>query len=281
MTRGRSPVMQRRRLAAELQRLRGISGKTLEEVADYLECSPAKISRIENNLVAVRIQDARELLDLYEVVGERREALLNMVREARRKGWWSSFAGILDESTENLLSLEEDAVRICVYDNSAVSPLLQTPDYTRAFLRSWTDLEADIVERRTELFQQRQQILADPDGPRLNIVLDEAALRRPVGDPDVMRGQFDRLVSESDREHLELRVMPFTEGPYQAMGFPFQIFEFIGDPRVVYSELFTGGRMIEKAEEVGPYLSAFDQVWARASEPTQTRDFLKTLQGTS
>ncbi len=279
MTQGRSPVMQRRRLAAELQRLRGISGKTLEEVAEHLECSPAKISRIENNLVAVRIQDARELLDLYEVEDERRESLLTMVREARQKGWWSSFSGILDESTENLLSLEEDATRICVYDNSAVTPLLQTPDYTRAFLRSWTDLETDVLERRTELFQQRQHILARAEGSQLDIVLDEAALRRPVGDPEVMRRQLDRLIAESDRERLELRVMPFAEGPYQAMGFPFQIFEFISDPRVVYTELFTGGRMIETAEEVGPYLSAFDQVWARALDPAQTRDFLKTLLG--
>lgn len=271
--------MQRRRLAAELQRLRGASGKTLEEVADYLECSPAKISRIEHNLVAVRIQDARELLDLYEVAGERREALLNMVREARRKGWWSSFAGFVDESTENLLSLEEDAAKICVYDNSVVTPLLQTPGYTRAFLRSWIDLEADVIERRIELFQRRQQLVTDADGPQLNIVLDEAALRRHVGDPATMKQQLDRLIGESDRERMELRIMPFAEGPYQAMAFPFQIFEFIGDPRVVYTELFTGGRMTETAEEVGPYMSAFDQVWARAWEPAQTRDFLKTMVG--
>ena len=234
--------MQRRRLAAELRRLRGISSKTLEEVADHLECSPAKISRIENYHVAVRIQDARELLDLYDVAGDDREALLQMVRAARRKGWWSPFGDILDEGTENLLSLEEDAAAIRIYDNSVVSPLLQTADYTRVFLRSWTDHGAD-VERRTELFQKRQHILGTDDAPQLSVVLDEAALRRPVGGPGVMRDQLHKIVAECDRPFMEVRVIPFAKGPYQAMGFPFQIFEFTGDPRVVYVEMFEGGRL--------------------------------------
>src|SRR6202453_4917178 len=80
---GRSPLMRRRRLAAELHRLRAASHRTLEEVADHLECSPAKVSRIENGQVAVRIQDARELLDLYGVDEEQRELLLQLVRQAR------------------------------------------------------------------------------------------------------------------------------------------------------------------------------------------------------
>ena len=268
-------MMQRRRLAAELRRLRGISSKTLEEVADHLECSPAKISRIENNQVALRIQDARELLDLYRVTADDRETLLQMVRAARRKGWWSPFGDLLDESMENLLSLEEDAAAIRIYNNSVVSPLLQTADYTRVFLQSWTDHEADI-ERRTELFQERQHILSN-DAPLMSIVLDEAALRRPVGGPDVMRGQLNRIVAECDRPLVEVRVIPFTKGPYQAMGFPFQIFEFTNDPRVVYVEMFEGGRMIETADEVGRYVAAFDQVWARAWDPARSRDFLKEL----
>src|SRR5580692_9685073 len=94
---GRSPLMRRRRLAAELRRLRVAARLTLEEVADHLECSPAKISRIENGQVAVRIQDARELLELYDVNDEQCQPLLAMVRQARGKGWWSDYADLLDE----------------------------------------------------------------------------------------------------------------------------------------------------------------------------------------
>ncbi len=270
--------MQRRRLAAELQRLRGASGRTLEEVAERLECSPAKISRIENNLVAVRIQDARELLDFYRVSGERREELLTMVREARRKGWWSAYSAVMDESTENLLSLEEDAVRVSIYDERAVSPLLQTPDYARAQLTAADELDSAAIERRVELLAERQRIATGPDGPQLAIVLDEAPLRRYAGGTAIMAGQLDRLIHASDQNKLELRVMPFSRGPSNAQGFPAQIFEFAADPRVVYTEQFGGGgRMIEAAEEVGLYLSAFEQLWARALTPSATRDFLKAL----
>ncbi|MFC0037132.1 helix-turn-helix domain-containing protein [Actinomadura rayongensis] len=280
MTRGRSPVLQRRRLAAELQRLRGVSGKTLEEVADHLECSPAKVSRIENNLVAVRIQDARELLDLYGVVGDRRDTLLGMVRAARSKGWWAPYGDVLDESTENLLSLEEEAAAILVYDNSVVSPLLQTPEYTRSYLRSWTDHDLSTVDRRAELFQERQRVLVGADGPRLSVVLDEAVLRRPVGGGAVMREQLHALAAVAEHSGWDLRVIPFEAGPYQAMGFPFQIFEFRADPRVVHTEMFDGGRVLETAEEVGRYLTAFDQVRASAWEPGRSRDFLLELSET-
>lgn len=128
-TGGRSPLMRRRRLAAELHRLRVASHLTLEEVADHLECSPAKVSRIENGQVAVRIQDARELLELYEVGEEQREPLLQMVRQARGKGWWSEYADVLDESGQTLLSLEDEASSILVYEANFVTALLQTRRY--------------------------------------------------------------------------------------------------------------------------------------------------------
>ncbi|GLZ12587.1 transcriptional regulator [Actinomadura sp. NBRC 104425] len=270
--------MQRRRLAAELHRLRGASGKTLEDVAAHLECSPAKISRIENNQVAVRIQDARELLDLYGVTGDRREELLQMVRQARVKGWWAGYADLLDEATETLLSLEEEAVAIRLYENGVVPPLLQTADYARCCLQSWTDLPLDVVRRRVELCMDRQRILDRADPPELTVVLDEAALRRRVDSGEVMRAQLERLIDDSARPSVTLLVLPFTAGPHQAMGFPFRVFEFNGeDPKVAYAEVLDRGHPIESAEEVGRYSAAFQQVQALALPPKESRRFLHEL----
>ncbi|WP_281286549.1 helix-turn-helix domain-containing protein [Herbidospora galbida] len=280
MARGRSPVTQRRRLAAELHRLRTASHRTIEEVAEHLECSSAKISRIENNQVAVRIQDARELLDLYGVQGSRREELLEVVREARKKGWWSRYSDLLEEGAETRLSLEEEAARVLIYENSLVTPLLQTPGYARHCLLTRTDATLEIVQRYVDLRMERQRILDDPTGPQLTVVLDEAALRRTVGGPDVMDEQVRRLLSDADRDDITLLVLPFSAGPHQAMGFPFSIFEFEGeDPRVVYIEMLERGHVIENAGEVGRYLAAFEQVRARALDTAPSRRFIENLIG--
>jgi len=270
--------MRRRRLAAELHRLRAASHLTLEEVADHLECSPAKISRIENGQVAVRIQDARELLDLYDVDEEQRQALLQMVRQARGKGWWSDYADVLDESGQTLLSLEDEASSILAYETNLVAALLQSRRYAWELVSSRTDSKLDLVQRTVDLRMARQRILERPNAPKLSVVLDEASLRRAVGTRDVMREQYERLIDAAGQPNLGLRVLPFDVGAHQAMGFPFQIFEFIDDdPRLVYVELLSGGQVLESAEEVGRYQAAFNQVHERALPPEESRNFLGEL----
>jgi transcriptional regulator with XRE-family HTH domain len=270
--------MRRRRLAAELHRLRTASHLTLEEVASHLECSPAKVSRIENGQVAVRIQDARELLDLYDVDGERSTALLQMVRLARGKGWWAAYADLLDESAQTRLSLEDEASAILVYETNLVTALLQTRRYAWEVLSSRTDSKLDLVQRKVDLQMARQQILDRPNAPRLIVVLDEASLRRAVNVPDVMREQYERLSAAAGHADISLRVLPFDAGANQAMGFPFQIFEFIDDdPHLVYVELLNRGEIFESAEEVGRYRSAFNQVRESSLPEEESRDLLAKL----
>jgi transcriptional regulator with XRE-family HTH domain len=270
--------MRRRRLAAELHRLRAASHLTLEEVADHLECSPAKVSRIENGQVAVRIQDARELLDLYDVGEQRREPLLQMVRQARGKGWWSEYADLLDEGGQTLLSLEDEASTILIYETNLIAALLQTRRYAWELLSSRTDLPLDLVQRAVDLRMARQQILDRPNAPRLNVVLDEASLRRAVSSRDVMYEQYDLLVDTAARPDISLRVLLFGAGAHQAMGFPFQIFEFADDdPHLVSVELLSRREIFESAEEVGRYRAAFNQVCERALSPEESRNFVVNL----
>jgi transcriptional regulator with XRE-family HTH domain len=270
--------MRRRRLASELHRLRAASHLTLEEVAGHLECSPAKVSRIENGQVAVRIQDARELLDLYDVDDEQRTTLLQMVRLARGKGWWVSYADLLDESAQTRLSLEDEASTILVYETNLITPLLQTRRYAWEVLSSRADLKLDIVQRRVDLQMARQQILDRPNAPRLNVVLDEASLRRAISVPGIMREQYERLAFASGQAGISLRVLPFDAGANQAMGFPFQIFEFIDDdPHLVYVELLNRGEIFESAEEVGRYQAAFNQVRECSLSEEESRNLLDTL----
>ena len=275
---GRSPLMRRRRLAAAFHRLRMESRRTLEEVAAHLECSPAKVSRIETGQVAIRIQDARDLLDLYQVAEEQRAALLEMVRQARGKGWWSGYADLLDEGTQTLLSLEDEASAILIYETNLVPALLQTTQYAWELLATRSDSRLDLVQRRADLRMARQRILGRPAAPLLTVVLDEASLRRPVGSREVMREQCEYLMTADERLPVSVRVLPFSAGAHQAMGFSFQIFEFAGDePHLVYVELLNGGQILEAAEEVGRYRAAFNQVHKRALPPDETGQFLGEL----
>jgi transcriptional regulator with XRE-family HTH domain len=270
--------MRRRRLAAELHRLRTTSHRTLEEVAAHLECSPAKISRIENGQVAIRIQDARDLLDLYDVDDDRRALLLQMVRQARGKGWWSGYADLLDEGTQTLLSLEDEASAILIFETSMVTPLLQTRRYAWELLASRADAQLDMVQRRTDLSMARQQILSRPDAPLLTVVLDEASLRRAVGSRDVMREQCEILAIADEHLGISVHVLPFSAGAHQAMGFPFQLFEFASDePNLVYVELLSSGQVLESAEETGRYRAAFNQVHDHALPLEESRGFLEDL----
>jgi transcriptional regulator with XRE-family HTH domain len=270
--------VRRRRLAAELQRLRTASHRTLEEVADYLECSPAKVSRLENGQVAVRIQDARDLLDLYGIDGERREALLQMVRQARSKGWWSSYADLLGEGSQTLLSLEDEASAIFIYETSTIPALLQTRGYAWEMLSARNDVPLEVIQRMLELRMERQHILERPDAPRLDVVLDESSLRRTVGASDVMAEQYRRLLTVADQSDIGLRVLPFGAGSHQAMGFPFHIFEFAGDdPHIVFVELLSSSQFFDSAEEVGRYRAAFNQVSDRAMGRADSRRFIENL----
>lgn len=269
--------MRRRRLASELQRLRLARGYNLEEAAAHLECSPAKVSRIENGQVAVRIQDARELLDFYEVPDDRREELLQMVRQARGRGWWSDYADVLDPGADTLLSLEDEASAISVYETNLVTALLQTRRYAFEMISARADRRPADVERRAELRMRRQEVLVRDAAPDLFVVLDEACLRRELGGGDVMREQYERLAAAADRPNVHLRILPFTAGPHQAMGFGFHIFEFAGDPSIIHIELLDAADFLETAEEAGRYRAAFDQAYARALTLEQSRSMLAEL----
>jgi transcriptional regulator with XRE-family HTH domain len=270
--------MQRRRLATQLQRLRHACGLTLEEVAHHLECSPAKVSRIENGQVAVRIQDARDLLDLYGVQGEDREAILRTVRQARSKGWWVRYADIIEEGTETLLSLEEEATEILIYETNQISVLLQCREYAKERSNSWTDLSADLRDLKADLSMDRRRALNDDSLPKLNVILDEATLRRAVGGPDVMREQYKHLLSQMDRPGTSVQVLPFSAGSHMAMGLPFCIFNFTGDdPSIAYVEMLHRGEFLQNNAQVHRYEVAFKQAHAQARSPEKSREFIEKL----
>jgi transcriptional regulator with XRE-family HTH domain len=267
-----SPVVSRRRLAAELRRLRSVGGHTLETVAEHLECSPAKISRIESGQVGARVQDVREMLDFYGVGGADRDELLALVRQAKQPAWWNRYSSVVPDSLQTLIGLEVEASTISTFENYAVPGLLQTADYARELLSTRADLPSEDIDAIITVRTRRQELLNRPEPPAYTAVLDESILRRPVGDATVMDQQYAKLIDLAGRPKVTLQVLPFAAGAKIGGSYVYVIlgFESLAEPKVVYTETMTEPHYLNKAEEVGRYVATFDAFRSYALDPAES-----------
>ena len=277
MTERRSPTVRRRRLGFELRRLRERAGVTIEYVADQLECSTSKISRIETGQTSATPRDVRDMLELYQVSEAVAEELVQIAREARQKGWWHPYSTVL---TSAFVGLEAEAESVRAYEQQVIPGLLQTEEYARAMIRAARpDIGSDEVERRVHVRMQRQSLLAESDSVDLWVVLDEAVLSRPIGGDSVMRRQLDRLVEVAGLPRVTLQVLPFEAGAHAGMDGTFTILNFSGqaDTNVVFVENATGGLFLEKREELRKYQTIFDHIRAAALRPEESVSLIASL----
>ena len=211
-----------------------------------------------------RPADLRKLLDLYEVADEGyRNQLATLARQGNERGWWQKYAGQIISEYADLIGLEEEARVIRTYEQELVPGLLQTPEYARAVIRAgWPASTARQIDQWVEIRMERQEVLvrSDPPPPRLQVVLSEAVLRRPVGGREVMRGQLEYLMRPRDRANVTVQVLPFDVGIHPAMAGPFTMMTF-PDPTdlgVVNVENATGALFLEEPGE----LRVYDEIWS-------------------
>ncbi len=276
-----SPSARSRRLAAELLRLRELSGLSREQVAERLGWSVSKLWRVETARSRAHHGDVADILDIYEITGERREALTKLAREARRRGWWHSYADVLAEGFDTYVDLEAEASAIRTYESQLVPGLLQTVDYARAVLTAaWVSTEPEEIDRRVAVRTRRQELAASRDEPlQLWAILDEAVLRRVVGDRQVMHGQLRRLAQAARRTSVTLQVLPFSVGAHIAMLGTFVLLSFPepGDPDVVYLETDTSSLYLEETQEISRYGEIFDHLRATALSPRESVAFIEAV----
>jgi transcriptional regulator with XRE-family HTH domain len=267
MASAQSPTVRRRRLALELRRLREAERLTCEEVAERLECSASKISRVETGRVSVSPRDVRDMLEIYGIPEDQRESLVQLARDSRQKGWWHAYSDTIQPQFATYLGLESAASEIRIYEVSLIPAMLQTEEYARTVIGAGMVNSAyEDVERRVELLMVRQPALTRADPPKLWAVLDEAALRRRVGGAGLMRLQLEYLLELASLPSVALQVIPFGGGAHPAMGRPFVILVFPErvDPDVVYLEDLTSALWVEDVDEVDRYNVFFNHLRATA-----------------
>jgi transcriptional regulator with XRE-family HTH domain len=272
-----SPLVQRRRVGMQLRYLRDAAGLTIEQVANALECSESKISRIETGQVRVTPRDVRDMLELYSVSGQQRDVLLQTAREARGRGWWHPYS---DLPLATLVGLEAAAASISDYEPLLVPTLLQTVEYARSTLRAAKlDLPPEEIERLVEFSMARQRLLFQEEPPRLWIVLDEAALHRLVGGREVMREQLHRLDEVARLPFVTLQIMPYMAGEHAGMNGAFTILSFAdpSDPDVVYLAGHATDAYLEEPMVVRRYWAIFDHLRAASHGPSDSAAFLTRL----
>ena len=272
-----SPTVRRKRLTVELRRLREQAGLTCEDVGQRLECSGTRISRMETGRIGARPGDVRELLEIYGVTGAAADSLVQLARDARRKGWWHAYGRVLPPWFEAYVGLESDAARLHDFQPSVVPGLLQIEDYARAILRDapYADYGEDI-DQQLALRMRRQAVLDQPRPPQVRMVLGESVLWMQVGGPAVLRAQLLRLAELAARPDFSLQILPLRTAAHAQPAGPFTLLEFAdpADPTVVYLEHLTGSLLLDEDEEVQRYRAMFDHLRAAALGPGPSADLI-------
>ncbi|HEX3921123.1 MAG TPA: helix-turn-helix transcriptional regulator [Streptosporangiaceae bacterium] len=271
------PTVLRILLGTQLRRLREARGITAQEAARAIRGSESKISRIELGRTSVREVDIIDLLSLYGITDHaEREELLTLAGQANQPGWWHQYQDVLPGWFQAYVGLEESAESIRSYDSQFIPGLLQTEDYAAAVL-ALGDFSIDEAERLVYLRKERQRRFAS-GGLRLWAIVDEVALRRPVGSPQIMRAQLEHLCDVCDQPGFTMQVVPDSAGGYAAPG-SFSILRFaVPDlPDVVYIEQLTSAMYLDKPVDVERYALAMDKLSAAGAPPGETKQIIRAL----
>jgi transcriptional regulator with XRE-family HTH domain len=268
-------------VGARLRRLRTELGLTRDEAAQAIRASEWKIHRLENGQVGFKDRDIIDLLARYQVTDPAEVAdFLTLAREANTPGWWQHYGDVLPSWFRTYVDLEQAATLIRTYEGQFVPGLLQTDDYMRAVVRgAHLEESSDEVGRRVRLRMARQILLTREGPPRLWAVVDEAALRRPVGGNEVMRGQLERLIEATKLPNVTLQILPFASGAHPAMVGSFSVLRFPDEelPDIVYLEHLTSALYLNKPDEVDQYLHVMESICVRAAAPDQTVELLDQI----
>lgn len=265
-----TPTVRLRRLAAELRSLRDTSGLTRETVIERTGINAATLYRIEHGRVRPQTRTLRTLLDLYGVDQEQQAELVALLRDARLRGWLHAYQSELPEHYTTYIGFEGEAHSVWDYESLFVPGLLQTEDYARAVIRGGLpNASRDEVERRVEVRMERQALLHNENPLNLWSIVDEAALRRQVGGPEVMQAQFQYLIEVSELPHVTFQVIPFDAGAHPGMPGSFILLQF-GDaaiPDVIYVNTMAGELFLEEVADVRRYKLVFEHLRAVAASP--------------
>lgn len=276
-----SATARRMLVGARLRRLREAKGISRQEAGFAIRASESKLSRMEAGRVGFKERDIADLLVLYGVVDpDERARILELVRAANRPGWWREYDDVMPDWFDSYVGLESAASQIRSYEIQFVPGLLQTADYARAMIASaLPEPSPEVVDRGVDLRMNRQQILGRSGASRLWAVIDEGALRRPVGKRRTHRGQLEHLVEVAGRPGVTVQILPFRSGSHAVAGGAFCILRFADPdlPDIAYLEQLLSAMYIDRPDQVDRYTELMDRLCVESLTPKDTIAHLRRL----
>jgi transcriptional regulator with XRE-family HTH domain len=275
------PTVLRMLVGTQLRQRREARRVSRADAGEAIRCSHSKISRLELGRTGFKARDVADLLTLYGVEDEaERSSLLELARRANEPSWWHPYADVVPGWFESYLGIEQAASAIRGYEVQVIPGLLQTQGYADAVIRlAHGDAPELEIERRIDLRMRRQRILSRPEPVALWVVIDEAALRRPIGGAVTMRAQLTHLIEVAERPNVSVQVLPFAAGGHPAAGGPVTILRLpqgeLSD--VVYLEQLTSAHYPDKEAEIEHYRHIMNEVSIQAARPDMTPTILRRI----
>lgn len=280
MTDPKPAPIRRRQLGIRLTELRKAADMNQDDAVAATGLSRSTISKIENAEQTIMVKNVRLLAHAYGVNAPELDMLLRMAAESGKRGIYLAHSDVAPDFARDYFELEAYASELWAFEPGLVSGLFQTPEYMRAVsLAAMPSADEQKRKAMIELRTARQERFFADKPPVIRAVLDEAVLRRPVGGPQVMATQLDRLIEASTLTTVNLRVIPFAAGAHPAMGTQFTILRFDDTPGmdVVYLENLRSATYHEKPADLAGYVDWFEMLNAAAHDIDDTRTLLATL----
>lgn len=275
-----TPTVRGRRLAAELRRLRGASDLSREEVSERTGINKTTLYRIEKAQARPQRRTLVSLLDVYDAAKDEREYLTVLLRDAGKQGWLRPYHSDLPEEYTAFISFEDEARGSRNYETLFIPGLLQTEDYARAVIRGVLPTATDEeVEDRVRARMERQAVLTKDKPLKLWAVVDEAALHRVVGGPEVMRAQLLSITETVKAPNITFQVIPYGAGAHPGMPGQFILLDFEDpmDTDLIYIDSMAGDLFLESEADIRRYKAIFDRLVADASSPKDSTTLLLEL----
>lgn len=271
------PGVRRRYVGKTLRRHREARDMRVSAVAKKLGISQPSLTRIENGRNAIMARHVYKLCEIYGLGKRDTDRLIRLAEESRERGWWESYSDVISDWFEIYASLEADADQILIYESEFVPGLFQTPGYVRAGFQAGNPEASEAAGHRiVDLRQARQLRLQDHD---ITALVNEGAVRRVVGGPDVMRGQLEYLITVIEKQHANIQIVPFSAGAHAAMGGPFYMLKFPDADEIdlVHVENERGGMYFERSADLLRYADVFARTQQVALSPTDSVALLRKI----
>lgn len=233
----------------ELRRLREAAALTQRQLGDILNYTGSLVGQIETARKVPTVEFS-ERADAALGSDGLLSRLVELVLRSQLPAWFRQVAELQARATE-----------IYCFETHMIHGLLQTKEYAHAVLGV---LDQSNLDDRTAVRLARQKIFEKAEPPVFWAVISEAALYQEIGGRETMRGQLAHLLGFKDNPRINIQVLPFAAGAHSGLTGSFDLYRFVGDPAIVYTEGYGSAHPTANPDTVKDCSLRYDHLQAAA-----------------